>query len=401
MAQTFTRDQVAQTSSRDAETLLTIIDSRVYDLSDFIDAHPGGETVLKQVAGKDATSEFYNLHRHEVLVKYSDLCVGTIDGETGQVVERKPGDLSVVPYGEPTWLTPMYHSPYFGESHKRLRKAMREFMEVHVQPEAREREESGETISDELIAQMAEKNVLAMRMGPGKHLYGRKLLDGAVEPEEFDCFHDLIVAQETGWISARGFMDGNMAGMTISLSVILKYCNSEALKKRITEECLSGKKKICLAVTEAFAGSDVAGMKTEVRKDKDGSYYISGTKKWITNGVFCDYFITAAKTPKGMSVFLVERGPGLETQLIRTSYSAAAGTAFVTYDNVKVPAENLLGEEDKGFAVVMNNFNHERWFMSCAVIRQMRVVTEECLKWSNQRMVFGKKLIEQPVIRGK
>ncbi len=53
-----------------------------------------------------------------------------------------------------------------------------------------------------------EKNVLAMRMGPGKHLYGRKLLDGAVEPEDFDCFHDQIVAQETGYISARGFMDG-------------------------------------------------------------------------------------------------------------------------------------------------------------------------------------------------
>jgi alkylation response protein AidB-like acyl-CoA dehydrogenase len=240
-----------------------------------------------------------------------------------------------------------------------------------------------------------------MRMGAGKHLYGRTLLDGAVEPEEFDCFHDMIVAQETGYISARGFMDGNMAGMTISLSVILKYANSESLKKRIVEECLSGRKKICLAVTEAFAGSDVAGMRTEVKKMPDGSYVLSGTKKWITNGVFCDYFITAAKTPKGMSVFLVERQPGLETQPIKTSYSAAAGTAFVTYDNVKIPAEYLLGEEDKGFAVVMNNFNHERWFMACATIRQMRVVTEECLKWSNQRLVFGKRLIEQPVIRQK
>ena len=247
-----------------------------------------------------------------------------------------------------------------------------------------------------------EKNILAMRMGPGKHLHGRTLLDGAVRPEEFDCFHDLIVAQETGYLSARGFMDGNMAGMTISLSVILKYCNSESLKHRITEECLAGKKKICLAVTEAFAGSDVAGMRTTATKSKDGSHYlISGTKKWITNGVFCDYFITACKTDKGMSVFLVERGEGLETQIIKTSYSTAAGTAFVTYDNVKVPAENLLGTEHKGFAVVMNNFNHERWFMACAVIRQMRVVTEECLKWSNQRLVFGKRLIEQPVIRGK
>lgn len=113
------------------------------------------ETVLKQVAGKDATSEFYNLHRHEVLNKYADLCAGTIEGETGQVVERKPGDLSTVPYGEPTWLTPMHHSPYFKESHRRLQKAMRTFVETKVAPEAKEREESGQTISDELIHQMA------------------------------------------------------------------------------------------------------------------------------------------------------------------------------------------------------------------------------------------------------
>jgi predicted heme/steroid binding protein len=153
MTETFTRDQIAKSNAE--ETLLTIIDSRVYDLTDFTDFHPGGETVLRQVAGKDATSEFYNLHRHEVLTKYSDLCVGTIEGETSQVVERKPGDLSVVPYGEPTWLTPMYHSPYFNDSHRRLRRAMREFMEVKVRPEALEKEESGERISEELIKEMA------------------------------------------------------------------------------------------------------------------------------------------------------------------------------------------------------------------------------------------------------
>ena len=153
MVQVFTRDQVAQ--SNPDETLLTIIDSRVYDLTDFTDGHPGGETVLRQVAGKDATSEFYNLHRHEVLTKYADLCVGTIEGETSQVVERKPGDLSTVPYGEPTWLTPMYHSPYYKASHRRLQRAMRKFMEETVWPEAREKEETGETISQELTQQMA------------------------------------------------------------------------------------------------------------------------------------------------------------------------------------------------------------------------------------------------------
>jgi alkylation response protein AidB-like acyl-CoA dehydrogenase len=106
-------------------------------------------------------------------------------------------------------------------------------------------------------------------------------------------------------------------------------------------------------------------------------------------------------TDKGLSVILIERGEGVETSAIKTSYSPAAGTTFITFDNVKVPVENLLGEEIKGIHVILSNFNHERWMMACAVIRSSRLVTEECMKWSNQRLVFGKKLIEQPVIRQK
>jgi alkylation response protein AidB-like acyl-CoA dehydrogenase len=98
---------------------------------------------------------------------------------------------------------------------------------------------------------------------------------------------------------------------------------------------------------------------------------------------------------------LIERQEGVETTAIKTSYSATAGTTFVTFDNVKVPVGNLLGVENKGIFVILSNFNHERWTMACGVIRMMRIVTEECLKWSNQRLVFGKKLIEQPVIRQK
>jgi alkylation response protein AidB-like acyl-CoA dehydrogenase len=73
----------------------------------------------------------------------------------------------------------------------------------------------------------------------------------------------------------------------------------------------------------------------------------------------------------------------------------------LTISRVKVPVENLLGKENKGMQVILSNFNHERWMMASAVIRMSRLVTEECMKWSNQRLVFGKKLIEQPTIRQK
>ena len=365
-SKTFTRAEVAKNNGSGDDSVWFIIDSVVYDASDFLDAHPGGEAVLRQVAGKDATVDFYNLHRQEVLLKYSDLAVGTIAGEKQSIITPRPGDLSLVPYAEPLWLSPIFKSPYYNETHHKLLKAMRTFTDTYIIPEALEKERTGEYISQGLIDKMSEKGVLHMRMGPGKHLHGVNLLDGAVDGKKFDYFHDLICSQEGVRGACRGFNDGMMAGMVIGLTCILNYSNSAALQKKVTEEVLSGKKKICLAITEAFAGSDVANLRTTATKTPDGKFYIvNGTKKWITNGVFSDYFVTGVKTDKGLSVLLIERGEGVETKAIKTSYSPTAGTTFITFDNVKVPVENLLGKENKGIYVILSNFNHERWTMAC------------------------------------
>lgn len=120
--------------------------------------------------------------------------------------------------------------------------------------------------------------------------------------------------------------------------------------------------------------------------------------------MFADYFVTGCKTEKGFSVIVVPRDPiegTVETKRIKTSYSTAAATAYIQFDQVKVPVNYLLGKEDQGFTVIMSNFNHERWAMTCAVVRWCRTIVEECLKWSHQRIVFGKPLIDQPVIRQK
>ncbi|KAF2480415.1 acyl-CoA dehydrogenase/oxidase [Neohortaea acidophila] len=400
MAPKLTREEVKKHTAED--DLWFIVDHKVYDVSDFIDAHPGGSVVLQQVAGTDATEAFYNLHRHEVLHQYKSLCLGNVEGEEPEVIEQLPGDLSQVPYAEPLWLTPQFRSPFYSEKHKKLQKAMRKFVDEHITPEAREKELSGEYISQELIDKMAEANILAMRAGPGKHMHGRSLLGGAMDGKDYDAFSDLIISQELTRHTSRGFQDGNMAGMTISLSAVIAWANDEELKNRVVDEVLSGKKKMCLAITEAFAGSDVAGLRTTAELSEDGSHYIvNGTKKWITNGMWSDYFVTGCKTKKGFSVLLIERSEGVETKKIKTAYSAAAATTFVEFDNVKVPAKNLLGEEHKGFVVIMSNFNHERWMMAAMVMRWSRTVLEECLKWAHQRLVFGKPLIAQPVVRQK
>jgi len=244
-------------------------------------------------------------------------------------------------------------------------------------------------------------NIHAMRLGPGKHLKGLTLMNGAVKPEEFDYFHELIITQEFCRTAARGFNDGFLGGMVIGLPPVLNFGKSP-LREKVLDEVFSGKKFISLAISEAFAGSDVAGLKCTAVKSDDGKYFtIDGTKKWITNATFSDYFTVGCKTAKGLTVFLVPRGEGVETSAIKTSYSPTAGTGYITFDNVKVPAENMLGPEDGGLVVILSNFNHERWVMCCASARTQRFIVEECLKWANQRKVFGRPLISQPVIRNK
>ncbi|KAF4582208.1 acyl- dehydrogenase [Ophiocordyceps camponoti-floridani] len=379
-----------------------IIDGTVYEVSDFADAHPGGVAVLRAFAGEDATDAFYGLHRREVLTKYRPLlAVATIRGE--EVVQYNDGAISDVPYGEPSWLRDdKVPSPYYNDSHHALQRALRVFVESEILPEATSCEESGDYISQALINRMSELGILHMRLGPGPHLKGVHLMNGIMKGDDFDYFHDLIVGQELARVLARGFQDGNMAGMTIGLTAVLNFARDESVKKRVAEEVLSGDKKICLAITEPVAGSDVASLQTTAKKTPDGKHYIvTGVKKWITNGMFSDYFVTAVRTASSLSLLLIPRGPGLETTAIKTSYSPAAGTALVTFDEVRVPVENLIGEEDKGIHVILSNFNHERWTMACGSIRASRVVLEESLKWAHQRIVFGKRLIDQPVIRQK
>jgi len=155
-----------------------------------------------------------------------------------------------------------------------------------------------------------------------------------------------------------------------------------------------------LAISEAFAGSDVNGLQTTAIRDGD-HWIVTGTKKWITNGTFADYFTTGCRTETGFTVILIERGPGVHTKQIKTAYSSVAGTAYIIFDNVRVPVSNTLGKIGAGMSVILSNFNHERWMVTATSIAAQRLVVEECLKWVTQRIVFGKPLASQPVIRFK
>lgn len=185
MLKEYPRAEIAQHNT--PASLWIIVDSLVYDLTAFAEMHPGGEFVLHDVAGKDATDVFYQLHRHDVLQKFGPkLLIGRVFNESPKVAGMGPTDFSTVPYAEPSSIRPGWkESPYYKESHKKLRIAMREFVNTYIRPEAVEHEESGERPSKELWKRMGDVGMLPLRLGPGKHLKGLKLFAG-LKPEEVD-----------------------------------------------------------------------------------------------------------------------------------------------------------------------------------------------------------------------
>ena len=179
------------------------------------------------------------------------------------------------------------------------------------------------------------------------------------------------------------------------------------LQDKVVKDCLQGRKFICLAITEPYAGSDVAGLRTTAVKDPSGKFYVvNGEKKWITNGVFCDFFTVAVRTggegAGGISLLLLERGmKGLETKQMKCMGVWPSGTTYITMEDVHVPVENLIGAENQGFKYIMYNFNHERWALTIQASRFSRVCLEEAFKYAMKRKTFGKTLLEHPVIRAK
>merc|ERR1711972_881319 len=166
------------------------------------------------------------------------------------------------------------------------------------------------------------------------------------------------------------------------------------MKEKILPSVFRGEETVCLAISEAFAGSDVAGMRTRGALDASGKEYIvNGTKKWITGGMYADWFVTAVRTGKagagGISMLLIPRSDAVKTTVIKTKYSSSAGTAYATFENAIVPKRNVFLQENKGFQIIMSNFNHERWMICVFCLARARVVTEEVFKWSMQRKVFG------------
>ncbi|MEP6720988.1 MAG: acyl-CoA dehydrogenase family protein [Variovorax sp.] len=179
-------------------------------------------------------------------------------------------------------------------------------------------------------------------------------------------------------------------------------------KQRYLPAACAGEKIGAICVTEAHAGSDVAGIKTRAVRTPDG-WLINGSKTYITNGVYGDIYIIAARTEpaakgsRGISLFIVEKGnPGLKVARKFDKHGwRASDTAELFLDDLKLPEDALLGEEGKGFYYIMSTFQNERLVAGAMSVGQMAKGIELTLDYVKQRQAFGKSLWEQPVVRNK
>ena len=180
---------------------------------------------------------------------------------------------------------------------------------------------------------------------------------------------------------------------------------SAELKQRVLPEILAGKKISALAITEPDGGSDVASIRTTAKRD--GRHYIvNGAKMFITSGVRADYYTVAVRTGGagrgGISLLLIERGTkGFSQTPLKKMGWWASDTASLAFEDCRVPVENLIGEENQGFAGIMANFNSERIGMAAACTSFSQVCLDEAITWARERKVFGGRLIDSQVIRHK
>ena len=231
----------------------------------------------------------------------------------------------------------------------------------------------------------------------------------AAEPEGYDYFHELINVDE-GTRAGGGIAWAMMGGLGIGMPPVINFGipGDRSLQDRVIKECLAGEKIICLGITEPGAGSDVSNLACTA-EDKGDHWLVNGNKKWITNGIYADYFTVAVRTGghgsahKGLSMLLIERdsSPGITTSKMDCMGVWPSGTTYIEFDNVKVPKKNVVGKVGDGFKQIMYNFNHERWLLAAQAARMARTCVEESIAFARSRRTFGKFLIEHQAIQHK
>jgi acyl-CoA dehydrogenase len=219
-----------------------------------------------------------------------------------------------------------------------------------------------------------------------------------------DAVADAVFVEELSRCGSGGLAAGIGAHAGIALPPIWRF-GTEAQRQRYLVPGIRGEKIAALAITEPDAGSDVASLRTRA-VPVDGGWMVSGSKTFITGGVRADFLVTAVRTTAsgghhGLSFLIVERGPGVQSRALEKLGWHASDTALISLDEVFVPRENLLGEENQGFYLIMANFQWERLLMALGAVGAMQAAFERTLRFALERRAFGKPIGRLQAIRHK
>ena len=282
------------------------------------------------------------------------------------------------------------NSMYFTEEHQLFRASFRDFLQKEVVPYIEQWEKSG-TIDRFIWKKFGEMGFFGINY---PIQYGGMNLD---------LFYTVIFLEELQKIKSSGFAAAMWAHVYLAMTH-LNAEGSESIKQDYLTASISGDKIGALCITEPFGGSDVAGMRTTAVKSGD-KYIINGSKTFITNGVYADYYIVAAKTQpelgnKGISVFLVDTNtPGISATKLDKLGWRASDTAEIAFDNVEIPISNLMGEPNKGFPYIMQHFASERLIMAINAHARAEYALDYTIEYMEQRQAFGTTIIKFQALR--
>ena len=273
--------------------------------------------------------------------------------------------------------------------HELLRDQIARFIAKEVEPFAAQWEEDG-CVPRDVLRRMGEAGFFGL-MYDAEHGGG-----------EADALTNLVFAEALSQSTFGGFIITVLVHTDMASPHLFHAGNAEQ-KAKYLPDVIAGKKITAVGITEPGAGSDVAGIRTSAKRDGD-EWVINGTKMFITNGVHADLYFVAAKTGPGkrdMSMFIVEKGtPGFTVgRALKKTGWLSSDTAELIFDNVRIPAGNLLGEEGKGFYSVMKNFQTERIALGAMAVGHCTRALELTLDYVRQRQAFGATLWEQQTIR--
>lgn len=281
--------------------------------------------------------------------------------------------------------------PFFTDEHDAFREVVRQFTAKEITPNIVEWEAAGE-----------------VPLGLYKSAAAIGLFGDGFDAEygghgQRDALLRLVMFEELAEAGSGGVIASILSNY-IGLPPIQKF-GTDAAKAKVIAPCQAGDAIAALAITEPSGGSDVSRIRTTARREGD-HYIVNGSKTFITSGMRANYITTAVRTggegPAGISMMVIDGDdPGLSRTPLDKMGWLCSDTATLYFDDVKVPVDQLLGEENTGFSMIVNNFNAERIDMAVQSVAFARVCFREAVNWARERQTFGKSLAAHQVIRHK